>query len=32
MDGSFSEGNIEDWDKMIDVNVKGLMYVTKVYC
>jgi 3-hydroxy acid dehydrogenase/malonic semialdehyde reductase len=25
----FQEGNIEDWDKMIDVNVKGLIYVTK---
>jgi 3-hydroxy acid dehydrogenase/malonic semialdehyde reductase len=25
----FQEGNIDDWDKMIDINVKGLMYVTK---
>ena len=23
------EGNIEDWDTMIDTNVKGLLYVTK---
>ena len=23
------DGNIEDWDKMIDSNVKGLLYVTK---
>jgi len=25
----FQDGNINDWDKMIDINVKGLMYVTK---
>ena len=23
------EGNLEDWDAMIDINVKGLLYVTK---
>ena len=23
------EGNVEDWDAMIDINVKGLLYVTK---
>jgi 3-hydroxy acid dehydrogenase/malonic semialdehyde reductase len=23
------EGNIEDWDRMIDTNVKGLLYVTR---
>lgn len=23
------EGNINDWDKMMDINVKGLLYVTK---
>jgi 3-hydroxy acid dehydrogenase/malonic semialdehyde reductase len=23
------EGNIEDWDKMIDTNVKGMLYVTR---
>ena len=23
------EGNIEDWDAMIDINVKGLLYVSK---
>jgi len=23
------EGNIDDWDKMIDTNVKGLLYVSK---
>jgi 3-hydroxy acid dehydrogenase/malonic semialdehyde reductase len=26
---NFDEGNIEDWDTMIDTNVKGLLYVTK---
>ena len=25
----FQDGNIDDWDKMIDIIVKGLMYVTK---
>jgi NADP-dependent 3-hydroxy acid dehydrogenase YdfG len=25
----FQDGDIDDWDKMIDINVKGLMYVTK---
>lgn len=25
----FQDGNIDDWDKMIDINIKGLMYVTK---
>ncbi|MFL5753350.1 MAG: SDR family oxidoreductase [Bacteroidia bacterium] len=24
------EGDVEDWDKMIDTNVKGLLYVTKM--
>ncbi|WP_199117047.1 SDR family NAD(P)-dependent oxidoreductase [Pedobacter sp. ASV28] len=24
------KGNVEDWDTMIDTNVKGLLYVTKV--
>ncbi|MCL4121493.1 UNVERIFIED_CONTAM: hypothetical protein GTU68_047244 [Idotea baltica] len=23
------KGNIDDWDKMMDINVKGLLYVTK---
>lgn len=23
------EGNVEDWDAMLDINVKGLLYVTK---
>ena len=27
--GKIHEGNIDDWDAMIDVNVKGLLYVTK---
>ena len=27
--GSISEGDITDWDAMIDINVKGLLYVTK---
>ena len=26
---AFNEGNITDWDTMIDTNVKGLLYVTK---
>lgn len=25
----FDEGNMEDWDTMLDTNVKGLLYVTK---
>lgn len=25
----FQEGNIEDWEVMIDTNIKGLLYVTK---
>lgn len=24
------EGNVEDWDAMIDINVKGLLYVSKI--
>ncbi|MCB9363771.1 MAG: SDR family oxidoreductase [Flavobacteriales bacterium] len=27
--GTIQDGNIEDWDKMINTNVKGLLYVTK---
>lgn len=27
--GPVQEGNTEDWDKMIDTNVKGLLYVTR---
>lgn len=26
---TLQEGNIEDWDAMLDINVKGLLYVTK---
>jgi hypothetical protein len=26
---SFEDGNMDDWDTMIDTNVKGLLYVTK---
>lgn len=26
---TFDNGNLEDWDTMIDTNVKGLLYVTK---
>ena len=26
---SIQNGNIDDWDAMIDINVKGLLYVTK---
>ena len=28
--GPISDGNIEDWDTMIDTNIKGLLYVSKV--
>lgn len=27
--GPIQDGSIEDWDKMIDTNVKGLLYVTR---
>lgn len=27
--GSINQGDISDWDAMIDINVKGLLYVTK---
>lgn len=27
--GKIQDGNIEDWDAMIDINVKGLLYVTR---
>lgn len=27
--GKIHEGNSDDWDAMIDINVKGLLYVTK---
>ena len=27
--GKIHEGNMDDWDAMIDINVKGLLYVTK---
>lgn len=26
---SFEEGDLDDWDAMIDINVKGLLYVSK---
>jgi 3-hydroxy acid dehydrogenase / malonic semialdehyde reductase len=26
---SIQEGNMDDWDAMIDINVKGLLYITK---
>ncbi|MEM7550004.1 MAG: SDR family NAD(P)-dependent oxidoreductase [Bacteroidota bacterium] len=26
---TIDEGDVEDWDKMIDINVKGLLYVSK---
>jgi NADP-dependent 3-hydroxy acid dehydrogenase YdfG len=26
---SFQEGSLDDWDAMMDINVKGLLYVTK---
>lgn len=25
----FDEGNVDDWDRMIDTNVKGVLYVTR---
>lgn len=27
--GPIQEGSVEDWDKMIDTNVKGMLYVTR---
>lgn len=27
---SLSEGNVDDWEKMIDTNIKGLLYVSRV--
>lgn len=27
--GSIEEGNVDDWDQMIDTNVKGLLYVSR---
>lgn len=27
--GSIDEGNVDDWDAMIDTNIKGLLYVTR---
>ncbi len=27
--GTIHEGDVEDWDAMIDINVKGLLYVSK---
>lgn len=27
----FQEGHVDDWERMIDTNVKGLMYVTKTF-
>jgi len=27
--GPFQEGNIDDWDTMIDTNLKGLLYMTR---
>lgn len=26
---TFQEGNVDDWERMIDTNVKGLLYVTR---
>lgn len=26
----FQEGNIEDWDQMLDTNIKGLLYLTRL--
>lgn len=28
--GTIDEGNIEDWEKMIDTNLKGLLYVSRM--
>jgi 3-hydroxy acid dehydrogenase/malonic semialdehyde reductase len=28
--GPIHEGNIDDWEQMIDTNVKGLLYVTRI--
>jgi 3-hydroxy acid dehydrogenase/malonic semialdehyde reductase len=27
---SFADGNLDDWDEMIDTNVKGLLYVSRL--
>tara|TARA_Y100000590_G_scaffold101430_1_gene115158 strand:+ start:11219 stop:12001 length:783 start_codon:yes stop_codon:yes gene_type:complete len=27
--GTIQEGNIEDWEEMIDTNIKGLLYITR---
>jgi NADP-dependent 3-hydroxy acid dehydrogenase YdfG len=27
---TIQDGNVDDWDKMIDINVKGLLYVSKM--
>ena len=29
--GPMQEGNLENWDKTIDINVKGLLYVTRTF-
>lgn len=26
---SFEEGNLDDWDTMVDTNIKGLLYITR---
>src|SRR5690554_5786852 len=28
--GPIQEGSIEDWDAMMDINVKGLLYISKM--
>ena len=28
--GTLNNGNIDDWEKMIDTNVKGLLYITRL--
>ncbi len=29
---SIQDGNIDDWERMIDTNIKGLLYITKCVC
>jgi len=29
---SIDEGEIEDWERMVDTNIKGLLYITRLIC
>jgi 3-hydroxy acid dehydrogenase/malonic semialdehyde reductase len=30
--GSVQNGSLDDWEQMIDTNIKGLLYVTRIVC